>query len=65
MDWSAFEWLHVDCFPRLIQLASLLPQKEDNLRNRITKVIEWLLKYETIGALSFVLLENIRTSGFP
>lgn len=39
VDWSAFEWLHIDCFPHLIQLASLLPQKEDNLRNRITKFL--------------------------
>lgn len=34
----AFEWLHVDCFPDLIQLACLLPPKEDALRNRITRV---------------------------
>ncbi|KAK9951213.1 hypothetical protein M0R45_006670 [Rubus argutus] len=32
----AFEWLHIDCFPDLIQLACLLPPKEDTLRNRIT-----------------------------
>lgn len=56
MDWSAFEWLHIDCFPLLIQLASLLPQKEDNLRNRITKVLEWLLIYGDICNLSFVQL---------
>uniref|UniRef100_A0A5B6Z3K4 LisH domain and HEAT repeat-containing protein KIAA1468 n=1 Tax=Davidia involucrata TaxID=16924 RepID=A0A5B6Z3K4_DAVIN len=39
VEWPAFEWLHIDCFPDLIQLASLLPQKEDNLRNRITKFL--------------------------
>ncbi|KAI8018471.1 RAB11-binding protein RELCH [Camellia lanceoleosa] len=39
VEWPAFEWLHIDCFPNLIQLASLLPQKEDNLRNRITKLL--------------------------
>ncbi|GLU10753.1 hypothetical protein SLE2022_275380 [Rubroshorea leprosula] len=39
VEWPAFEWLHVDCFPDLIQLACLLPQKEDNLRNRITKFL--------------------------
>ncbi|KAK1576809.1 hypothetical protein Q3G72_016663 [Acer saccharum] len=38
-EWPAFEWMHVDCFPDLIQLACLLPQKEDNLRNRITKFL--------------------------
>uniref|UniRef100_A0A3Q7FA41 LisH domain-containing protein n=1 Tax=Solanum lycopersicum TaxID=4081 RepID=A0A3Q7FA41_SOLLC len=37
MDWPSFEWLHIDCFSALIELASLLPQKEDNLRNRITR----------------------------
>lgn len=33
-----FEWMHVDCFANLLQLACMLPQKEDHLRNRITKV---------------------------
>ncbi|RVW77484.1 LisH domain and HEAT repeat-containing protein KIAA1468-like [Vitis vinifera] len=39
VEWPAFEWMHIDCFPSLIQLACLLPQKEDNLRNRITKFL--------------------------
>ncbi|KAK4367959.1 hypothetical protein RND71_011751 [Anisodus tanguticus] len=39
MDWPSFEWLHIDCFSALIELASLLPQKEDNLRNRITRFL--------------------------
>ncbi|KAK7272935.1 hypothetical protein RIF29_13979 [Crotalaria pallida] len=39
VEWDAFEWLHVECFPNLIQLACLLPQKEDNLRNRISKFL--------------------------
>ncbi|XP_022133812.1 lisH domain and HEAT repeat-containing protein KIAA1468 homolog [Momordica charantia] len=39
IEWPAFEWIHVDCFPDLIQLACLLPQKEDNLRNRITRFL--------------------------
>jgi len=38
VEWDAFEWMHVECFPNLIQLACLLPQKEDNLRSRISKV---------------------------
>ncbi|RDX84637.1 LisH domain and HEAT repeat-containing protein, partial [Mucuna pruriens] len=37
IEWDAFEWMHVECFPNLIQLACLLPQKEDNLRSRISK----------------------------
>ncbi|XP_021296413.1 lisH domain and HEAT repeat-containing protein KIAA1468 [Herrania umbratica] len=39
VEWPAFEWMHVDCFSGLIQLACLLPQKEDNLRNRTTKFL--------------------------
>ncbi|GKV50230.1 hypothetical protein SLEP1_g56942 [Rubroshorea leprosula] len=39
VEWPAFEWMHVDCLPDLIQLACLLPQKEDNLRNRTTKFL--------------------------
>lgn len=38
MEWTALEWMHIDCLPYLIQLARFLPQKEDNLRTRITKV---------------------------
>ncbi|KAE8703866.1 putative non-specific lipid-transfer protein AKCS9 [Hibiscus syriacus] len=39
VEWSAFEWVHVDCFSCLLQLACSLPQKEDKLRNRITKFL--------------------------
>ncbi|PIM99913.1 Protein phosphatase 2A regulatory subunit A [Handroanthus impetiginosus] len=39
VEWPAFEWLHIECFPTLIQLSSLLPQKEDSLRNRLTKFL--------------------------
>ncbi|CAL0318874.1 unnamed protein product [Lupinus luteus] len=39
VEWDAFEWMHVECFPNLIQLACLLPQKDDNLRNRISKFL--------------------------
>ncbi|KAG5027745.1 hypothetical protein JHK87_011259 [Glycine soja] len=39
VEWDAFEWMHVECFPKLIQLACLLPWKEDNLRSRISKFL--------------------------
>ncbi|XP_031116420.1 RAB11-binding protein RELCH homolog isoform X2 [Ipomoea triloba] len=38
-EWPSFEWLHIDCFPVFIELASLLPQKEDNLRSQITRIL--------------------------
>ncbi|XLR62989.1 hypothetical protein S83_013661 [Arachis hypogaea] len=38
VEWDAFEWKHVECFPNLIELACMLPQKEDNLRSQISKV---------------------------
>lgn len=38
LQWPLFEWMHVNCFPDLIQFSCLLPPKEDNLRNRTTKV---------------------------
>ncbi|EOA19937.1 hypothetical protein CARUB_v10000188mg [Capsella rubella] len=38
-EWPMFEWMHVDCFANLLQLACMLPQKEDHLRNRITKFL--------------------------
>ncbi|KAJ1442565.1 LIS1-like proteiny motif [Sesbania bispinosa] len=39
VEWDAFEWMHVECFPKLIQLTCLLPWKEDNLRSRISKFL--------------------------
>ncbi|XP_074308326.1 uncharacterized protein LOC141643185 [Silene latifolia] len=39
VEWPAFEWMHTECLPVLIQLTCLLPQKEDGLRNRITKFL--------------------------
>lgn len=39
VEWSAFEWMHMECLPNLIQLSCLLPQKEDSLRNRISKFL--------------------------
>lgn len=38
-EWPAFEWMHTDCLPDLINLACLLPVKEDNLRIIITKYL--------------------------
>ncbi|KAJ6803207.1 lisH domain and HEAT repeat-containing protein KIAA1468-like protein [Iris pallida] len=39
IEWPAFDWMYIDCFPDLIHLSCLLPQKEDNLRTRITKFL--------------------------
>jgi hypothetical protein len=39
VEWPTFEWFHLECFPNLINLASMLTQKEDSLRNRITQVL--------------------------
>ncbi|XP_058737574.1 uncharacterized protein LOC131609798 [Vicia villosa] len=45
VEWVTFEWMHVECFPNLIQLACLLPQKEDNLRSRISKFLSSVSEY--------------------
>ncbi|KAL9671899.1 hypothetical protein QQ045_009472 [Rhodiola kirilowii] len=58
-EWPAFEWMHVDCFPDLIQLACLLPQKEDSLRTRITKFL--LAVSECFGD---IYLSNIMLPAF-
>ncbi|XP_054814249.1 uncharacterized protein LOC129314831 [Prosopis cineraria] len=39
VEWAAFEWMHFECFPNLIQLACMLSHKEDNLRSRISKFL--------------------------
>lgn len=53
MEWPAFEWLNVDCLPDLIKLMCFLPQKEDNLRKRATKVLLDFLEYFLFFALPF------------
>ncbi|KAI4352183.1 hypothetical protein L6164_006457 [Bauhinia variegata] len=39
IEWASFEWMHVECFPNLIELACLLPHKEDHLRSQISKFL--------------------------
>ncbi|KAL8472622.1 hypothetical protein ACS0TY_029723 [Phlomoides rotata] len=39
VEWPAFDWLHTECLPSLIQLSLLLPQKEDNIRSRLTRFL--------------------------
>ncbi|KDO63204.1 hypothetical protein CISIN_1g001018mg [Citrus sinensis] len=56
IEWPAFEWMHVDCFPGLIQLACLLPEKEDNLRNRITKFLLAVSKQFGDSYLTHIML---------
>ncbi|KAL9424935.1 hypothetical protein AB3S75_031960 [Citrus x aurantiifolia] len=56
IEWPSFEWMHVDCFPGLIQLACLLPQKEDNLRNRITKFLLAVSKQFGDSYLTHIML---------
>ncbi|KAI3462561.1 hypothetical protein Pfo_019224 [Paulownia fortunei] len=38
-EWPSFEWLHIECFPSLIRLASLSSPKEDSLRNHVTRFL--------------------------
>lgn len=56
IEWPAFDWMHVDCFPGLIQLACLLPEKEDNLRNRITKFLLAVSKQFGDSYLTHIML---------
>lgn len=62
VEWPAFEWLHLDCLPSLIQLASLLPPKEDNLRTRISRYL--LMVSEQFGEsyLTLVMLPEVLIS---
>ncbi|KAM5558021.1 RAB11-binding protein RELCH [Rosa sericea] len=52
----AFEWLHVDCMPDLIELACLLPPKEDTLRNRITRFLLAVSEHYGDSYLTHILL---------
>ncbi|XP_059640386.1 uncharacterized protein LOC132282661 isoform X2 [Cornus florida] len=73
VEWPAFEWLHVDCFPDLIHLVSLLPQKEDNLRNRLTKFLlavserfgDYYLKHIMLPVFLEAVGDNADLTFFP
>ncbi|KAJ6402494.1 hypothetical protein OIU84_014568 [Salix udensis] len=72
-EWQAFDWMHVDCFPDLIQLACMLPQKEDNLRIRTTKFLLAVSEYFGDSYLVHIMLplflvsvgDNADLSFFP
>lgn len=56
VEWPAFDWLLTECFPSLIQLCSLLPQKEDNLRNRVTKFLLEVVEHFGEAYLTHIML---------
>ncbi|XP_048129377.1 RAB11-binding protein RELCH isoform X1 [Rhodamnia argentea] len=56
LEWPAFEWMHADCFPDLIQLMCLLPQKEDNLRNRTTKFLLSVSEHFGDSYLTYIMM---------
>ncbi|GJP86624.1 hypothetical protein CLOP_g16625 [Closterium sp. NIES-67] len=39
VDWPAFDWMPMDCLPTLVQLALMLPPKEERLRIRICTLL--------------------------
>jgi hypothetical protein len=43
MDWPAFDWLVTDCLQTVLQLARMLPPREESLRTRLCKVFELLI----------------------
>ncbi|PKU83044.1 hypothetical protein MA16_Dca007715 [Dendrobium catenatum] len=56
VQWPAFDWIYIDCFPDLIELSCFLPQKEDNLRTRITKILLTVSKLFGDEYLSVIML---------
>ncbi|XP_047954167.1 RAB11-binding protein RELCH [Salvia hispanica] len=56
VEWPAFDWLLTECFPNLIQLCSLLPQKEDNLRIHVTKFLREVVDHFGEPYLTHILL---------
>lgn len=72
-EWPAFDWMYVDCFPDLIQLTCMLPQKEDSLRIRTTKFLLAVSEYFGDSYLVHIMLpiflvsvgDNADLSFFP
>lgn len=73
VEWPAFDWLHVDCLPVLLQLACMLPSREDSLRARLCKVLKSISNCFGSHYLSFIMLpifltavgDNANISHFP
>ncbi|KAK8939037.1 hypothetical protein KSP39_PZI011174 [Platanthera zijinensis] len=56
LEWPAFDWIYIDCFPDLIQLTCFLSHKEDNLRSQITKILLTVAKLFGDDYLSIIML---------
>lgn len=61
-EWPAFDWLHVDCLPSLLQLACMLPSREDSLRTRLSKLLLAIRKWFGNHYHSFVMLPIFLTA---
>lgn len=61
-EWLAFDWLHVDCLPVLLQLACMLSSREDSLRTRLSKLLAGIIKHFGNHYLSVIMLPVFLTA---
>ncbi|KAI5073490.1 hypothetical protein GOP47_0011503 [Adiantum capillus-veneris] len=61
-EWSAFDWLHVDCLPLLLQVACMLSSREDSLRSRLSKLLAGIIAHFGQHYLSNIMLPIFLTA---
>ncbi|MCO5584303.1 hypothetical protein L7F22_038227 [Adiantum nelumboides] len=61
-EWSAFNWLHVDCLPLLLQVACMLSSREDSLRSRLSKLLAGIITHFGQHYLSNIMLPIFLTA---
>lgn len=54
--WPAFDWIHMECLPAMVQLACLLPSREDSLRSRTAKLLLSLTEHFGEHYLNHIML---------
>ncbi|KAG0609564.1 hypothetical protein M758_8G193900 [Ceratodon purpureus] len=62
MDWPAFDWLVTDCLQTVLQLARMLPPREESLRTRLCKVLLRISECFGGNTLTLVVLPIFRSA---
>eukprot|EP00250_Pteridium_aquilinum_P009534 c18734_g1_i1 orf=241-3768(+) len=61
-EWLAFDWLHVDCLPLVLQVACMLSSREDSLRSRLSKLLAGIINHFGNHYLSSIMLPIFLTA---
>lgn len=59
LNWPTFDWLIEDLFPTILQLARMLPPREESLRTRLCKVISSAIELKVSNTIIFLCKQSL------